>query len=930
MQKQIIVTGGLGFIGLSLIKKLITKNYYPIIIDNFSNVDFSLLKTLPKSKYCIIKENIINENKIKEKIKEFKPETLVHLAAIHHIPYCIKNQKETIKINVGGTKSVLNICSKLNIKNFIFISSGAVYKPSSKPCKEKDDLEPVDIYGISKKQGEEVTKIFCNNKKIKYTILRLFNVYGKNDLTPHFIPSILKSANESNRLKVGNIDTYRDYIYIEDAIDAIVKVILKGSDNSVYNIGTGKKYSGKEIIEIIKKISKKDLKIKRIKKLTRKKDRNILVADINKFSKKFSWKPKYSIHKGLKNMLNKITLGIVIDTALKIPPKTGVTYRLYFLSKKLSEKGINIKIFLCNRNIKNEKDAKNLFDKSSLEFHIIPENYFYNPQKLKQIISKSNLDIIQFEDPSSVIRFSDIAKDLKIPICLEMHDIETTLKKPFGYKDKEIKHTKKISQEACRIADSVICMTKLDFRELIKKIRVGKNKIDLVSNPIDLNYFPYYGPNLKNLNILFIGNMFYWPNKNAAKVIIKKIYPKIIKNTKDAKFYFIGMTPDNLKKNLKGHGITFTGPVDNLNRYLKMGTIAICPVLEGSGMKVKILNYCASGLPVITTKIGASGYDNIKSLIIENDINKYSNIILELFRSSNKISGLGKKNRNGIERYFDIEVLTEKIILIYKKTIKKHKENKTKGHKIKIPPLLWLKENRTKRIKNNDYYIIKNRKLSKEENLPNILIVEGFWQVGKSKLIKTLSENKDYCIIKEPDHLLRKINTDISEWYYKKHKQNLKTAMKQLKLGKKILMERSLISSVAYQYAKTKKITLNQKKDLEKINKIDKNLMIVFLYTDKDFIKSKVKNIKDEAIKKQIINNSNFYKNYLQFYKKVLPKYLNNRLLIIKINNKNRFINQKRIINTIKNSSPNIRGRILNKVKPPIIKQKIRKHLSAS
>ncbi len=904
MQKQIIVTGGLGFIGLPLIKKLIAKNYYPIIIDNFSNVDFSLLKALPKTKCYIIKENIINENKIKEKIKEFKPETLVHLAAIHHIPYCIKNQKETIKINVGGTKSVLNICSKLNIKNFIFISSGAVYKPSSKPCKEKDNLEPVDIYGISKKQGEEITKIFCNNKKIKYTILRLFNVYGKNDLTPHFIPSILKSANKSNRLRVGNIDTYRDYIYIKDAINAIIKIILKRSDNTIYNIGTGKKYSGKEIIEIIKNLSKKDLEIEKTKRLIRKKDRNILIADINKFSKKFHWKPKYSIYKGLKEMLEKITLGIVIDTALKIPPKTGVTYRLYFLSKKLSEKGINVKIFLCNRNIKNEKDAKNLFDKSSLEFHIIPEDYFYNPQKLKQIINRNNLDIIQFEDPSSVIKFRDIAKDLKIPICLEMHDIETTLKESLGYKNKEIEHTKKISQEACRIADSVICTTKIDFKELVKKIRVSKNKVDLIPNPIDLNYFPYYGPNLKNLNILFIGNMFYWPNKNAAKAIIKKIYPKIIKNTKDAKFYLIGMTPNNLKKSLKGHGITLTGAVDNLSRYLKLGTIAICPVSEGSGMKVKILNYCASGLPVITTKIGASGYGDIKSLIIENDINKYSNIILELFRSSNKTRSLGKKNRKGIERYFDIEALTEKIILIYKKIIKKDKENKTSGHKIKIPPLLWLKENRTKRIKNNNYYIIKNRKLSKEENLPDILIVEGFWQVGKSKLIKTLSKNKDYCIIKEPNHLLRKINVDISEWYYKKHKQNLKVAIEQLKLNKKVLMERSLISTIAYQYAKTKKITFKQKKDLEKINKIDKNLMIVFLYTDKDFIKNKVKNIKDETIKKQIINNSNFYKNYLQFYKKVLPDHLNNKVIRIKVNKKNRFINQNKIIYTIKKFVP--------------------------
>lgn len=71
-----------------------------------------------------------------------------------------------------------------------------------------------------------------------------------------------------------------------------------------------------------------------------------------------------------------ITLGIIIDTALKIPPDTGVTYRLYYLSKKLAQKGIKIKIFLCNRNFANEEDVKNLFKETSLEFHIIPDSIF--------------------------------------------------------------------------------------------------------------------------------------------------------------------------------------------------------------------------------------------------------------------------------------------------------------------------------------------------------------------------------------------------------------------------------------------------------------------------------------------------------------------------------------------------------------------------
>lgn len=415
-----------------------------------------------------------------------------------------------------------------------------------------------------------------------------------------------------------------------------------------------------------------------------------------------------------------ITLGVIIDTALKIPPNTGVTYRLYFLSKKLTVKGLKVKIFLCNRNINNDKNAKNLFENSLVEYHIIPEKVFYDVERMENIIGKNPLNILQFEDPASLFRYYKIGAKLNIPICLEMHDIEATLKESLGYCKNEIKDTAIISQNACKLAQSVICMTPLDYSELVYKIGVSKNKLILIPNPVDLSYFPCYGPYTKSFNIIFIGNMFYWPNKNAVECIARKIYPEVIKKIRGIKFYFIGMVSKKIRRKYEKDNFVFTGSVDNLNDYLKTATLALCPITEGSGMKVKLLNYCAAGLPVITSKIGASGYEKVKSLLIEDDLNNYSKIIVDLLKHPSVLKRIGENNRKHIEENFNINNIADKMIHLYEKIIDSFPyKNKMviKERNKKLAQLLWLNEKRIKTVTNKNYYVIKNGKIMHKKKI---------------------------------------------------------------------------------------------------------------------------------------------------------------------------------------------------------------------
>lgn len=413
----------------------------------------------------------------------------------------------------------------------------------------------------------------------------------------------------------------------------------------------------------------------------------------------------------------KITIGIIIDTVLNIPPLTGVTYRLYYLSTALQKSGITVKIFLCNRNSIHSHKRGILSDDSDVEYHLIPEDVFYNPEELKNIISEHKLDILQFEDAVSVLRYKNIIEALNVPVCLELHDIEAALFEGLGFPGEDITAMKAITALACDSVDAVICMTAKDQTELINDIGIDSSRLFLVPNPIDTKLFPYHGANIKTNNLLFIGNMFYWPNAQAASVLVRSIFPKVLKQCPDAHLTLVGLIPPSIKKQCASHVVTCTGSVSEINSYLQNATIGLCPVQAGSGMKVKILNYCASGIPVITTSLGHSGYEGIDGIIVEDDITKYPEIIVKTLKDKNKLGDLGRRARRSVISHFDAVKIAEKMKHVYQIAVSSRQSQVLS--KKKVYPLakpLWLREGRTPKIKNKYYYIIRHGTILNKKN----------------------------------------------------------------------------------------------------------------------------------------------------------------------------------------------------------------------
>ena len=303
MANSVLVTGGAGFIGSSLVRKLLQIGYCVIVLDNFVNGDKAYLPD--HQNLTIVEGDITSSDDIKKSLIT-NPEYVVHLAAYHFIPFCDSHPAETIMVNTYGTQNLLEVISQQHnkVKKIIYASTAAVYPPTEAKCFEDDKTGPIDIYGISKISGEEIVNLFNKRTGIPSINARLFNAIGPRETNPHLLPDIIEQLQKENReIHLGNLVPKRDYIYVDDISDGIVVLMKSEVNYGNFNIGTGNAYSPKEIIEIISKVTNKKYKIISVPEKQRSGDRPFLVADNTKLSD-LGWECKHNINKAIEITLS--------------------------------------------------------------------------------------------------------------------------------------------------------------------------------------------------------------------------------------------------------------------------------------------------------------------------------------------------------------------------------------------------------------------------------------------------------------------------------------------------------------------------------------------------------------------------------------------------------------------------------------------------
>jgi UDP-glucose 4-epimerase len=299
---KFLVTGGLGFVGNSVVRQLEAKGFDVCIIDNCNRISTLSSKIKTKKRYEI---DITNKDLVYEIFRKEKPSHIIHLAAIHFIPECNENKGRTIAINCVGTQNIFDAAISFAAESVVFASSGAVYADSSSPLNEEFRCNPLDIYGISKKTNEQQAVIASKENKVKFCAVRLFNVYGPGETNPHIIPEIVNQLKQSNLLKLGNIDTVRDFIYVDDAARGFISLSLINSEYfSVYNLGSGNGITMRKLVDVISEITKRNIEISFDLGKMRPVDKKTQVANIDKLTNIIGEYNTISFEQGIRFILS--------------------------------------------------------------------------------------------------------------------------------------------------------------------------------------------------------------------------------------------------------------------------------------------------------------------------------------------------------------------------------------------------------------------------------------------------------------------------------------------------------------------------------------------------------------------------------------------------------------------------------------------------
>ena len=298
-----LITGGAGFIGSAIVPALQKENYDIFVLDNlsFGNREFI---DVPDEKFFLA--DIRDAARTDEIIAHINPDIIVHLAAIHFIPYCNQHPVEAADINIRGTMNILSAAQKLkSLKKIFFASTAAVYPISDIAVNEENELLPLDIYGLTKLTGEHLLKKFHLETGIDTIVCRFFNAFGPNETNPHLIPEIENQLREGERkINLGNLTPKRDFIHTYDMASAVKHLLkLNNIGFDIFNLGRGIEYSVVEIVEAFERQLNEKITIEVEASRVRKVERQHLLADVNKLKKKTGWNPVWGIDEGIKNLI---------------------------------------------------------------------------------------------------------------------------------------------------------------------------------------------------------------------------------------------------------------------------------------------------------------------------------------------------------------------------------------------------------------------------------------------------------------------------------------------------------------------------------------------------------------------------------------------------------------------------------------------------
>ena len=299
----VLVTGAAGFIGSRAVRLLSDLGCRVIAVDN-GYVKLPL--PAATAQVVPVKADIRDRELMKQIFADHRPDAVLHLAAVHHIPTCERDPHLAFDVNVMGTQSLLEAAEAAGTGNIVMASSGAVYVWDTGPLVEGETATgDSDVYSITKLANEYQVKGWAERVGARAHLVRLFNTIGNGDPNGHLIPDILAQivgGDERPVVRLGNTKPKRDYIYVNDVASGFVSAlayIMDGPPVDTFNLCTGRELSVEELVHLMGDILGKEITIESELSRFRRVDRLQQLGNPEKLERKTGWKAAWDARSAL-------------------------------------------------------------------------------------------------------------------------------------------------------------------------------------------------------------------------------------------------------------------------------------------------------------------------------------------------------------------------------------------------------------------------------------------------------------------------------------------------------------------------------------------------------------------------------------------------------------------------------------------------------
>ena len=299
---RLLVTGGAGMIGRRVVAQWRARLGEVAVYDNLSSG-----LPMPHQASLAVQADLRDEDSLKAVLRDFRPQAILHLAAIHHIPTCEKQRAYCLDVNVVGTERLLAAATEHSIERIALASSGAVYAWQEAALSEQSPLAPCDNYALSK---------FCNEQQLRYwanqggrigRAARIFNTIGHDDPNAHLIPDILTQLQQSSSgvIRLGNLTPRRDYLHADDVAAGLIALLNDPRDSLAFdtlNLCSGVEHSVEQLVRELADVLQRPVTVEVDPARQRPVDRISQLGDPRHTLNTLGWQPRMGFKEALRRV----------------------------------------------------------------------------------------------------------------------------------------------------------------------------------------------------------------------------------------------------------------------------------------------------------------------------------------------------------------------------------------------------------------------------------------------------------------------------------------------------------------------------------------------------------------------------------------------------------------------------------------------------